>query len=141
MVAQAARQARRGPFALAISGEAGAYADALNLIIGPAWLETLLPRGDDEVLDLVQAGRVDAVVLDEAASRLEPLRLLRMIRRVNQAMLVVLLKASPDRRWLEEALRLTAFSVVTKPLELEELLFQIYRMMRRLDSALRGFDF
>ena len=43
-----------------------------------------------------------------------------------------------DRRWLEHALRLAAFSVVAKPLELEELLRQIQRMMARLSEMTEG---
>ncbi len=54
---------------------------------------------------------------------------------------MVLLTGRTDRRWLEEALRLAAFSVVSKPLRLEELLVQIHRMMSRLDAALRPLSF
>ncbi len=140
MVAALTEHGRLNPFSLVVSGEAGEYVEALAKIIGPHWLETHLAGTDEEVLELVQAGWADAVVLDEEASRLELLKLLRMIRRLNQAMLVVLLTARRDRRWLEEALRLAAFSVVIKPLELEELLVQIHRMMSRLDAALRRAD-
>ena len=141
MVAAAAQHSQAGPFTLVVSGEAGEYADALAKIIGPLWLETYRARNDQEVLQVVQAGRADAVVLDEEAAELELLKLLRIIRRLNQAMLVVLLTGRTDRRWLEEALRLAAFSVVSKPLRLEELLVQIHRMMSRLDAALRRVDF
>ena len=41
---------------------------------------------------------------------------------------------------LEDALQLAAFSVVCRPLALEELLRQIQRMMMRIDRALRGED-
>jgi DNA-binding NtrC family response regulator len=75
--------------------------------------------------------------LDEAATETNPLRLLRMIHRLNETMLVVILTRRSDRRLLEEALRLAAFSVVQKPLRLEELLFQIHRMMVRLEATLR----
>jgi response regulator of citrate/malate metabolism len=51
---------------------------------------------------------------------------------------VVVVTAHRDRRWLEHALRLAAFSVVVRPLQLEELLRQIQRMMFRIDEMLRG---
>jgi len=89
------------------------------------------------MLQLVQSGLPDALVLDEEATELDPLRLLRMIRRLNQGVLVVLVTGKRDRRWLEEALRLAAFSVVSKPLMLEEMLLQIHRMMVRLDALIR----
>jgi DNA-binding NtrC family response regulator len=122
---------------LVVSGEAGDYIRALDLIIGPRWLETYPVRSAQEVIELVEGGAADAVVLDEAVTEIDALRLLRIIRRLNQTLLVVLLTCRSDRRWLEEALRLAAFSVVIKPLELEDLLMQVHRMMVRLDAELR----
>ncbi len=137
MVAQATQEGGRSPFGLVVNGEAGEYADAVGRIVGPRFIRTHIVRSDGEVLHLVREGVADAVVLDEAATELEPLKLLRMIRRLNETLLVVLLTYRSDRHWMEEALRLAAFSVVTKPLRLEELLVQIHRMMVRLDSVLR----
>ena len=137
MVASRMHHGQAGPFSLVVNGEAGDYVGALQQIVGPRWLRTYRAGSDGEVLQLVQAGVPDAVMLDEAATQLEPLRLLRTIRQVNPSLLVVLLTCRTDRRWLEEALRLTAVSVVAKPLRLEELLAQIHRMMVRLDAAIR----
>lgn len=128
---------RLGPFGLVVTGEATDYVDALQRIVGPKLLATYRVRDESEVLELVQARVADAIVLDEDATRLDTLRLLRMIRQIDNALLVVLLASRADRRMLEEALRLAAFSVVTKPLRLEELLVQVHRMMVRLDLALR----
>jgi DNA-binding NtrC family response regulator len=61
-----------------------------------------------------------------------------MIRRLDADLPVVVVTARRDRRLLQDALRLAAFSVVVKPLQLEELLRQIQRMMIRLDELLRG---
>ena len=63
--------------------------------------------------------------------------MLRMIRRVDQSLPVVMITAHRDRRWLEHALRLAAFSVIVRPLELESLLRQLELIMRRLDAVLR----
>ncbi len=128
---------RSGPFSLVVSGEAGDYVGALEQIVGRRWLQTFPAGSDGEMLELVRSGVPGAVVLDEEATQIEPLRLLRMIRQVNQSLLVVLLTCRTDRRWLEEALRLAAFSVVSKPLRLEELIAQIHRMMIRLDEVIR----
>ncbi|MCD4699888.1 MAG: response regulator [Phycisphaerae bacterium] len=137
MVAQALQDNHSGPFGLVVSGEAGEFADALSLIVGPRLLETYRVDSDGEVIHLVQAGLADAVVLDEAVAEIDVLALLRMIRFMNESLLVVLLTTRSDRRSLAEALRLAAFSVVTKPLRLEELLAQIHRMMVRLDTTIR----
>ncbi len=137
MVARALQDNHAGPFGLVVSGEAGEYADALSLIVGPQLLMTYKVDSDGEVIHLVQTGLADAVVLDEAVAEIDVLALLRMIRSLNETLLVVLLTGVTDRRRLAEALRLAAFSVVTKPLRLEELLVQIHRMMVRLDATIR----
>ena len=139
MVASALQEDRTGPFGLAVSGEAGQYLNALRLIVGPRWLRAYRVDSDREVLQVVRAGVADALVLDEDATEIDGLKLLRSIRRLDEALLVVLLTGRTNRRWLEEALRLTAFSVVIKPLRLEEMLVQIHRMMVRLDAAMRSF--
>jgi DNA-binding NtrC family response regulator len=125
------------PFNLVVNGEAGQYIRALEQIVGRRWLTALPAKSDEEVLRLVRSGVPHGVMLDEAATEVEPLRLLRTIRRENQTLLVVLLTRHSDRHWLQEALGLTAFSVVIKPLRLEELLVQVHRMMVRLDAAIR----
>jgi DNA-binding response OmpR family regulator len=68
---------------------------------------------------------------------MDMLHLLRLLRQVDRMLPVVVLTKRTDRRWLEDALRLAVFSVVVKPLELEELLRQIQRMMIRIDRMLR----
>jgi len=130
---------REDPFSLVVTGEAGAWRNALEMIIDPQWLRTRQVDSDRELLRVVESGQVDAAVLDDAADwELDVLQLLRMIRRLDAALPVVVVTAHRDRRWLEHALRLAAFSVIVRPLELEELLRQIQRMMFRIDAMLRG---
>lgn len=127
-----------GPFSLVVTGEAEVWRRALETIIGPQWLRTHEVQGDRELLEVVQSGQVDAAVLDEDANwAVDVMALLRQIRRLNTMLPVVVVTRRTDRHWLETALALTAFSVVAKPLELEELLRQIRRMMIRLDRMLR----
>jgi DNA-binding NtrC family response regulator len=135
----AALKEQRQPFGLVVSGEAESWLPALEQIVGPRYLALYRVRADDELLEVVEAGVADAAVLDDAIDwRVDVLQLLRMIRRMDEVLPVVVLTTRTDRRWLEDALRLTAFSVVIKPLGLEELLRQIQRMMHRLDEMLRG---
>ena len=138
MVLTTRQRDRPGPFGLAVTGEGEQYLQALRLIVGPTWLRTYQVDSDREVIQLVRSGKADALLLDEEAIAVDGLKLLRTIRRFNESMLVVLLTEHTERRWLEEALRLAAFSVVIKPLRLEEMLVQIHRMMVRLDAVLRG---
>ena len=134
----AALNQRRGPFNLVVTGEAQGWQDALKLIVGPDWLHTHRVSGGEELLEVVQARQADAAVLDDTADLgLDVMQVLRMIRRLDTVLPVVIITGSPDRRYMENALRLAAYSVVQRPLELEELLRQIRGMMVRLDAMLR----
>ena len=135
----AAVNQHREPFQLVVTGEAESWLPALELIVGPDVLVPTMVNDDRELLDVVQAGEADAAVLDDGARwAVDVLQLLRMIRRLDAHLPVVVVTARRDRRLLQDALRLAAFSVVVKPLQLEELLRQIQRMMLRLDELLRG---
>jgi len=136
MVAALNHQER--PLGLVVTGEAELWTAALEKIVGPRWLRTYDVASGRELLEVVESGQADAAVLDEEAGwEVEVLQLLRMIRRLDEALPVVVVTARRDRRWLENAMRLAAFSVVVRPLELEELLRQIHRIMFRLDAMLR----
>ena len=141
MVTTAQQRRAKGPFGLVVSGEAEGWLPSLRQIVGPQWLWAYHVDSDGQLLEVVSAGLADAAVLDEAAGwSVDVIHLLRMIRRVNAMLPVVVVTSRSDRRLLEEALRLAAFSVVTRPLALEELLRQIHRMMLRLDQMLRDTD-
>ena len=141
MVATAQQQRSKGPFHLVVSGEAETWLPSLRQIVGPEYLTTYPVDSDRQLLQVVQSGVADAAVLDEAARwSMDVIHLLRMIRRVNAVLPVVVVTSRSDRRLLQETLHLAAFSVVTRPLALEELLRQIHRMMVHLDRMLRQGD-
>jgi DNA-binding NtrC family response regulator len=129
---------RRNPFNLVVTGEAQQWQPALEKIVGSSYLVTRQVTSRSELLDVVERRQADAAVLDDAADLgMDAMQTLRMIRRLDMLLPVVLITNHADRRMLEHALRLAAFSVVVRPLDLEQLLRQIQRMMVRLDEMLR----
>lgn len=121
----------RRPLGLVISGETRRHVEVLRKLLGPE-LVSMLDAGDmAELLGIVQHGAADAVVVDSDRGDQELLRILRMIRRVDWALPVILVAREVSRRFLEGALRLEAFSVAHKPLEREDLLIQLQRIMER----------
>ena len=137
MVAQSYNKTDR-PLNLVVTGEAESWIPALSRIVGPRWVLARKVSGDGELLNLVESGLADAAVLDDAVEwKIDVLQLLRMIRRLDAMLPVVIITDRHDRRWLENALRLAVFSVVARPLGFEDLLRQIQRMKLRLDIMLR----
>lgn len=126
------------PFELVVTGEAEDWLPALGKIVGPRFVHPRRVRSDHELLEVVRAGSADAAVLDDASGwDIDVLRLLRLVRQLDEALPVVVVTEHTERPWLEDALRLTVYSVVVKPLAFEELLRQIHGIMRRLDHMLR----
>ena len=126
------------PFELVVTGEAENWLPALGKIVGPRFVHPRRVRNDHELLEVVRTRTSDAAVLDDASGwDIDILRLLRMIRQLDKALPVVVVTEHTERKWMEDALRLAAYSVVVKPLELEELLRQIHGIMLRLNNMLR----
>ena len=119
---------------MVIAGEAGEWISALGQFVGPQFLQTRFASNDRELLEIVESGEPDVAVLDDEASwDVDLMRLLRTIRRMDNDLAVILVTRHRERRWLEDALQLSAFSVIAKPLELEMFLRQIYGVMVRLN--------
>ncbi|NLW87160.1 MAG: hypothetical protein GXY38_09830 [Planctomycetes bacterium] len=126
------------PLGLVVTGEANEWTSALERIVGPRLLTTVHVDCDRDLLRVIQRREAHAAVIDDDVDwGLDALGMLRQVRSIDALFPVVVVTRHSDRRWLEAALRLAAFSVVAKPLELEELLRQIRRIMIRLDQFLR----
>ncbi len=126
------------PFRLVVTGEAESWLPALAQLISPRFVQPHKVNDDNELIGIVRARQADAAVLDDQVEwGLDVLRLLRMIRRVDADLPVVVVTGHRDRRYLQSALELRAYSVVARPLALEQLLQQIHGMMIHLERMLR----
>ena len=138
MVSSVQQDVSNGPMGLLVTGEAQWWLPALETIIGQQLLRPVKVDSDRELQEVFGSGGVDSSALDDEAQwSVDVLKLLRMIRRLDSELPVVVVTRRRDRRLLADALRLTAFSVVVKPLALEEWLRQIQRMMARMNRTLR----
>jgi len=118
-------------FTLVVSGEARRHVVNLQKLLGPHPVDMYNAADTGDLMATVQEGRADAVVVDSEWGQQDVLKILRMIRRVNAALPVVLVAQRTPRRFMEGALRLAAFSIVHKPVEREELLIQLRRLVDR----------
>ena len=126
------------PFRLVVTGEAEDWLPALSRLIAPEYVTLQRVADDRELMDVVHAHGADAAVLDDHAKwAIDGLRLLRMIRRFDATLPVVVVTRHQDRQFLQVALKLRAYSVVRAPLEFEQLVGQIYGMMQQMEARLR----
>ena len=118
---------------MVITGEAGEWMPALSRFIGPHFLHTRRAGTGIELLDIVQAGEADVALIDDEVSLdIDLMRLLRLIRRLDEDLAVIIVTSHRERQWLEGALELAVFSVIVKPVGLEMLLRQIHGIMSKL---------
>jgi DNA-binding response OmpR family regulator len=127
----ASEQHAKRPLSLVVSGETRRHGETLRKLLLPELVKMLDAHNMHELLGIVQHGAADAVVVDSDRDDQELLTMLRLIRRVDWAVPVILVAREVSRRFLEGALRLEAFSIAHKPLEREELLIQLRRIMER----------
>ena len=82
--------ARITPLELVLTGEAETWTSALGQIVGPRWLHPRNVHSDRELIEVVRTGRADAVILDDDSPwDVDILRLLRMVRQMDQQLPVV----------------------------------------------------
>jgi len=126
------------PFRLVVTGEAESWLPALAQLIGPKYVQPHKVSDNNELLSIVRARQTDAAVLDDQVDwGLDVLRVLRRIRRLDAQIPVVVVTGHRDQRYLQSALELRAYSVIARPLALEQLLQQIHGMMVHLERIIR----
>ena len=134
MAASTHRPGEQRPVTLIVSGEARSQAGIIQQLLGPALVSMFNVADTGELLHVVQRRQVDGAVVDSEVGDggEDLLKTLRIIRRIDAKLPVVLVASSLSRRFLEGALRLEAFSVVRKPMQREELLIQLRRIVERV---------
>lgn len=125
------------PLELVVTGEVAGWLPALEQIVGPNFLNTRRVRSGHELLEVVRHGQADAAVLDDACDwDLDTLHMLRLIRQLDRSLQVVVVTSHTERQWMETALRLAAYSVLTKPLGFEPLVRQIHGIMLKMHKQI-----
>lgn len=108
------------------------WVDRLAARLRPARLTVHRTASGTDALDVVRRGRLSFAVLDTYPHDVGGLGLLRRIRSIDAALPCVLVTERTDRRYLQRALDLKAYSVVTTPVDesiLRELIAAAFRRL------------
>lgn len=122
----------------------GPWADQLPRLLEPQGVRTIRATSVDEAVEVIEHVSIHAALVDlatpmgEQRSPLETggLKLLRVIRRLRPTPPAVVVRGRifdrrTDDRVLSEALKLEAFSVLDQPVELEQVLETLRRLLQR----------
>ena len=84
-----------------------------------------------DTISLIEAGQVDAAVLSIDMPKLDGLGILRTIRSIDDRLPCVMVTADASSRTLRRALDLGAYSVVTRPVDLQAITRVMTGLFRR----------
>jgi len=116
---------------LLITDDDAEFRATLREVFQPRGFHTLLAGDGEEALKIVRSQPVHLLLLDVHMPKLGGLETLRAIRRFRAMLPCILMSARLDQMILEQARRAHAFSVLAKPITLEQLTSTVRRALRR----------
>ena len=106
------------------------WLEAVTPELTRAAIKIRLARSEVQTLDIIRAEHMDLAVIAADVPRLGGLELVRRMHRIDTELPVVLIGGRSDRRWLEEALRLRAQTVLPRPVNGTLVLETILRTLK-----------
>lgn len=105
-----------------------AWPQAVEQIFRPCGINALVANTSDEMVRVIDNNKIHLALLDMAFDELTGIQTLEIIRKHNRLLPCILLARHIDQRLLSEALRLDAFSVMSKPIDINRLREQLNRL-------------
>lgn len=112
------------------------WADHLPRLLEPQGVYAIRVTDVEQALDVIEHHRIHAAVIETGARGRQGLKLLQVIRRMTPTPPAVLVRGRlfdrrDDNRLLADALRFNAFSVLDQPVNLEQILDTLRRLLER----------
>ena len=117
-------------YSVLITDDDEPFRETLREILEPAGFRTYLAGSGEEALNLAHSVDLHLVLLDQNLPRLSGLETLRMLRKMELLIPVILMTANRTEQLLREAMTADAFCVMIKPFDRRSLLATV-------DDALR----
>ncbi|MGA2498368.1 MAG: response regulator [Tepidisphaeraceae bacterium] len=118
-------------FTVLLPPAAGAWHDVVTRLLEPQGVQTLVGRSGRDMLSVLEATTVHAVVLDTQMPQLGGMQVLKFMREMKKAPPAILLAEQMTNHLLREALTMHVFSVLTKPVDFNLLLDALARLIKR----------
>ncbi len=107
------------------------FRSTLEEVFRPRGFRTLVAGDGEEALRIIRTQPVHLVLLDMHMPKLTGLETLRLVRRFRAMLPCILLSAGLDQVIIEQAKREHAFSVLPKPVSLEQITSTVRRALQR----------
>jgi DNA-binding NtrC family response regulator len=96
--------------------------DTLMDVLSATGYETSVAASGNAALEMAQAGRFDLVLMDVQMPGLNGVQVLHALRVLDPTIVVIMMTAYTGDELVAESQRTTGFSVLSKPLDLDQVL-------------------
>jgi len=121
----------QGRFTVLLANELEGWHQTVRDLLTPQGVQTVSARNGREALDLIESSLVHVAVLDMQMPVLGGMQVVRRMQQLPSAPPAILLANHLSTQLLQEALGMRVFSVLSKPVDFNQLLDALARVLRR----------
>jgi len=118
-------------YSILIADDDPACRESLREIIEPIGYPTFVAEDGETALEVLERRPVHLFLCDMYMRTLNGLETVSLARRIISELPCILVTASSDEQLVRKALEVKIYSVVSKPINRQELLFTLQRALRR----------
>jgi len=118
-------------FCVLLPQEPGAWLETVSRLLEPMGVRTVLARSGHDALHLLAGQTFHAAVLDTDMPLLGGMQVVRLMRESSNRTPAILLSPRVTTQLMREALQMSVFSVLGKPVDVNVLLDSLARVLRR----------
>ncbi len=107
------------------------WPQAVSEIFRPRGINALVANSSGEMVQIIDKNRIHLALLDVAFDKFSGMQTLKIIRKHDRLLPCIMLAEHIDDELLADALRLEAFSVMSKPVDIPLLAEQINRLFMK----------
>ena len=118
-----------------LANEQESWHQTVRGLLEPQGVQTLTARSGREALHLIESTPIHVAVLDQQMPQLGGLQVIKLMRELHHAPPAILLANQLTNNLLHEALGMSVFTVLTKPVDFNVLLDSLARVLRRYHES------
>ena len=118
-----------------LANEQEGWHQTVRGLLEPQGVQTLSARSGREALNIMEEQPVHVAVLDQQMPQLGGLQVIRLMREMKTAPAAILLANQLTNHLLHEALGMHVFTVLAKPVDFNQLLDALARVLKRYHES------
>jgi DNA-binding NtrC family response regulator len=118
-----------------LANEQESWHQTVRGLLEPQGVQTVSARSGRDALHLIESQPIHVAVLDQQMPQLGGLQVIRLMRELHKAPPAILLANQLTNHLLHEALGMHVFTVLAKPVDFNQLLDALARVLRRYHES------